>query len=358
MMTAEDYPVVDRLEEIWRTGQELGLSQAQIHHVFDSVFNEEKEKEAIISKSHGSTDYKRTIQDIARMITSYLKIFTKFLVFLTAVCIVVFIVISLHNPTRKLVTRNIQDVIYPFMTTLRYLTLPILTRYPHLSQWYSEECLVPNVFYDQPSIDCMPCSKDPQPIKTAGLQNFTDMYYNNGRIIIVTDAMLQNMTWGDLTKELDIKQEFEIGAFKYFSETNTSMEALRWFVKEETINSDDHIEWRINRLETLHVVRQIFPRMYFIPSETEVALHRFVYVDGPEADSYPLPLTEFANVVLIQGEGKSVLTLSPSSHCQDICNSVTVTLDTTHVLFFNWIYWRPVRVGGESISTLAMSSFY
>lgn len=357
-MTADECSVEERIEEIWRTGRELGLPDAAIHNVFTSVFREEKEKEAIRTDRQGyQNSGGRERCGMVCKIVCYLKIMTKFFIFLTTVCVALFIIVSLHNPTRKFVTRNIQDIIYPVMTTLRFFTLPLLTRYPHLSVWYTEECLVANMYFDQPHIDCTPCSENSEPTETSDLDNFTDMYYNNGKTVIVTDAMQQRMSWTDLIKRLDIHREVEMGAWKYLSKSERFPNAIEQVVNG-ILHNDTHIEWKINRLETLHIVRHIFPRLYFIPKETEVALHRFVFIDGPESDSYPLPLTEFANVVLIQGEGKSTLSLTPSPHCQGTCNSVTVTLDATQALFFNWIYWRPVRLGGGCISTLVMSSFY
>lgn len=357
MMTSNEFSAEDRIDEIWRTGRELGLPDAAIHNVFNSVFTESKEKDAIKTDRDGNESFKGERCGVVYKFMCYLKNMVKFVMSVTIVCVIVFVIISLHNPTRKLVTRNIQDMIYPVMSTLRIFTLPLLTRFPHLSHWYSEECLVRNMYFDQPHIDCAPCSENSEPIKTSSLDHFNDMYYNNGKTVIVTDSMQQKMSWTDLTKNLDIHREVEVGAWKYFSKLEGFSSAIDQVVKGRLLN-DTHIEWKIDRLETLHIVRQVFPRLYFIPKETEVALHRFVFIDGPESDSYPLPLTEFANVVLIQGQGKSTLSLSPSPHCQGTCNSVTVTLDATHALFFNWIYWRPVRVGGGCISTLAMSSFY
>nr|XP_045593199.1 uncharacterized protein LOC123754906 [Procambarus clarkii] len=353
--------VGDDIGKIWRAGEDLGLSSSDIHNVFTSVFREEKEKEAIEARSR---DHKRSEEGRKERsgpvstLTHYLILATKLIMGVTAVCVMMFAVISLHNPTRKFVTRNIQDMIYPVMTRLRYMALPLLSQYPELSVWYSEECLLPNPFFDQPYIDCVSCHDTSVPITASGVNQFRDLYYNNGKVVIVTDALLHPISWTDLADKLDIEQEVEIGALKYVSKSETNVNSLNKIMKEKTLNGDIHIEWKVNRLETLHVVRKIFPRLYFIPSETEVALYRFLFVDGPESNSYQLPLTEFANVVLIQGDGSSNLTLYPSQHCQNTCSSVTVTLNATQVLFFNWIYWRPVRVNGKYVSTLAMSSFY
>lgn len=355
-MSVDEICIERRFDEIWRTGEELGLSSADVHDIFTSVLREEKEVRTDVQSY--TMHREREKRGLVGQLHSLCKYVSELIICLTVICVLLFVVVSFHNPTRKLVTRNIQDLIYPAMTTIRFITLPLLTKFPYLSKWYWEECLVANSFFDQLGINCTPCTENSEPIKASNLDNFTDMYYNNGKIVIITDGLLQTMTWTDLTEKLNTRDEVDIGSLTYSSNTKKSADNLQQCMREKQFSDDAHVEWKINRLETLHVVRKVFPRLYFIPKHTEVAFHRYVFIDGPRADSYRLPLTEFANVVLMQGEGKSTFSISPSSHCQDYCSPITVTLKATEVLFFNWIYWRPVRVSGEGISTLAMSSFY
>lgn len=356
-MTAYKTVIDNGLDEIWRTGEELGLSNVDVHNIFMSVLNENNEVKTDLHKHIKRTRARDTMGAIKK-IYILSKYVAKVLILVTTLCIACFIIVSFHNPTRKLITRNIQDFIYPVMTTVRYIALPLVARFPHLSQWYWEECLVTNSFFDQPGIECTPCAENVEPIKASKLDNFTDVYYNNGKILIITDTLVPKMTWSDMIEKLDIKEQLDMGSMKCTSLTKKSVNYMKQLMDGKLISDDVHIAWKINRLESLHIVRKIFPRLYFIPKHTEVAFHRYVFIDGPRSDAYPLPLTEFANVVIMQGEGKSVLFISPSNHCIDTCNPVTVTLDTSEVLFFNWIYWRPVRMKGEGISTFALSSFY
>ncbi|MPC79891.1 hypothetical protein E2C01_074444 [Portunus trituberculatus] len=281
----------------------------------------------------------------------------KFCVVATMISILCSAVIYLHNPSKKLVMRNIQDMIYPFLTSLRYITLPILERYPHLSQWYSEECLIKNAFFDQLNIDCTPCEGEILPVYTEGLKSFSSVYYNSGKLVVISDTMQNIVTIKSILQMVDINEEINSGSFQLSSgNKEVNLGTHGWSLH---LDKDDiHTEWKINKLETLHLIRKVFPRVYFIPQDTEVSLHRYLFIDGPKSSPYPLPLTEFANIVLMQGEGKSLIAMIPSNHCKTTCKSIDIVLNSSQVLFFNWVYWRPVRQGGNHTSVLLMSSFY
>lgn len=344
--------------ELWRIGKELGLPNADIDNIFTSVINEEeyKELQSCPGTQRTDCDKKREFGRMWRMHVIALAAF-KFCAIAAALGILCSAVIYLHNPSKKLVMRNIQDMIYPLLTSLRYVTLPILKKYPHLSQWYSEECLIKNSFFDQLNIDCTPCEGEVSPVYAVGLNSFSDVYYNSGKLVVISDAMDNIVTVKSILEMVDINEEINSGSFK-FSSRNKKVNFRAQASELHAVIDDIHIEWKINRLDTLHLVRKVFPRVYFIPQETEVSLHRYLFIDGSVYGPYPLPLTEFANIVLMQGEGKSLITMIPSNHCKTICQPVEIFLNASQVLFFNWIYWRPVRQGGNYTSVLLMSSFY
>ncbi|KAK3886903.1 hypothetical protein Pcinc_008971 [Petrolisthes cinctipes] len=145
----QEYDHHGRIEEMWRLGQDLGLSSSHIHTVFTAVLAQEEEMETNHQLKEGrgadnrmGATNTRTVVGFNVMTTTQTMLLkavvvgVKALVCFTLVCFLSCALISLHNPTRKLVTRNIQDLIYPVMTTLRIFTLPVLRRYPHLSQCF------------------------------------------------------------------------------------------------------------------------------------------------------------------------------------------------------------------------------
>lgn len=347
------------IREIWRTGKELGLPNADIDHIFTSVIYEEEYKEQQScqrTQQDKKCDKKKGFTKVWKVHAIALAA-VKLCAIATTMSIFCLVVIYLHNPSKKLVMRNIQDMIYPFLTSLRYITLPILERYPHLSQWYSEECLIRNAFFDQLNIDCTPCEGEISPVYTKSLNIFSSVYYNNGKPVVISDAMHNTVTVKSILEMIDINEEVNSGSLQ-LSSTNEEANSRTNDWGLNLHKGDIHIEWKINRLKTLHFVRKVFPRVYFIPQETEVSLHRYLFIDGPRSGPYPLPLAEFANIVLMQGEGESSIKMIPSDHCKTACKAIDIVLNSSQVLFFNWVYWRPVRQGGNYTSVLLMSSFY
>lgn len=347
------------IREIWRTGKDLGLPNADIDHIFTSVIYEEEYKEQQSCQRTQRDENCSKKKGFAKVwkVRVIASAAFRLCAIATTISILCLAFIYLHNPSKKLVMRNIQDMIYPFLTSLRYITLPVLERYPHLSQWYSEECLIKNAFFDQLNIDCSPCEGENSPVYTESLNSFSSVYYNSGKLVVISDAMHNIVTVKSILNMVDISEEINSGSFRLSSgNKELNLGTHDWGL--HLPKDDIHIEWKINKLETLHFVRKAFPRVYFIPQETEVSLHRYLFIDGPRSGSYPLPLTEFANIVLMQGEGKSSITMIPSNHCKTACKATDIVLNPSQVLFFNWVYWRPVRQGGNYTSLLLMSSFY
>lgn len=60
---------------------------------------------------------------------------------------------------QSLFLRKSQNYIYPSMSAVRRMTIPILNNYPHLTKYYDEACLVQNPYFkiDDNTIDCHFC---------------------------------------------------------------------------------------------------------------------------------------------------------------------------------------------------------
>ncbi|XP_068217664.1 uncharacterized protein [Palaemon carinicauda] len=349
----EAFSPEDRLNEIWKEGRDLGLTDSEICHLLTVSVQEKQPSEPLQLPTSSETQ-----ASCSSLIIKSVKVLIKTLLFSVITLAIFGTVITTHNPSRKFVTRHIQDYIYPVMTRLRHLTLPVLNKFPTLSSWYSEECLLENPFFDQVNVDCNICSKNMQLEVVSNTEQFTEMYYNKGKFFIINHVG-GSIQWNQIISKIDISSEEEQGSLKATGNYMHKYCNLKDHLANEIdLPKDIHIEWKVNKLKSLHVLRQLLPRFNFIPSDTEVSLHHLVFIDGPEYKPYAIPISEFSNVVLFQGEGNSVFTLEPSAHCKYYCQAVTLTLNTTQILFFNWIFWRPVRISGDGISTLFLSSFY
>jgi len=104
---------------------------------------------------------------------------------------------------------------------------------------------------------------------------------------------------------------------------------------------------------------------YFVPDHTEISVENYIFMDGPLSTSYKLPTTEFANVFLIQSSGSRTVVLIPTTSCQETCKVVSVVLKSNEILFYNWLFWRPMSIPAKThsredlgISIAVLGSFY
>lgn len=83
-----------------------------------------------------------------------------------------------HKDTlQAMFLRQSQNYIYPSMTTVRRMTVPILNSYPHLTRYYDESCLIFNPYFkiDDNTIDCGYC-KDRRDIPDLSHEPMTDLF--------------------------------------------------------------------------------------------------------------------------------------------------------------------------------------
>lgn len=80
--------------------------------------------------------------------------------FFSYICIfcIIFCLVAYRNETSSIFMKNIQNYIYPLMSTWRLLTLPIIKVFPGLTELYDESCLVSNPFFQVKDLDCRPCA--------------------------------------------------------------------------------------------------------------------------------------------------------------------------------------------------------
>lgn len=116
-----------RLLEIKETGRASGLSEDEIELALNESI-----------KFTTGRNLKSVVKNRESHRRSWAKILIGLLiVFGTGYCF------NFYKPLHNLVERNIQDVIYPFMTCYRRLTLPIIKFLPSLTG----KCLLVNVLF-------------------------------------------------------------------------------------------------------------------------------------------------------------------------------------------------------------------
>ena len=240
--------------------------------------------------------------------------------------------------------------------------------------WDVEECLVENPFYGWMGVECWPCESIHKASDVTDLPQLAKQYVNNEKPFVVKNVI--NTTIGIQTLVATYYQNknfLDFGTAKVVSNSdchpitnlNDLMRVLSDSLKGQDLSEkkDMHIEWKMNRVEAIRVIRQVFVRPEFVPKTSEVALQRFILIDGPQSDQYYLPKTEFANVWLTQGSGYRLIVMEPSPMCAHNCSAFSVMLSPKDTLFYNWQLYKPrslpARIeASDQISITFVASFY
>jgi len=241
--------------------------------------------------------------------------------------------------------------------------LPVVRQFSILTDFYEESCLLSNPFYAMDNLECWPCESARHVIDLTGFSNFSSAYHHSGIPFIVKDAMKTEVGFDNLRTIYAENPEL---LEKVFLDSN--VHGIRTFNelferhRRSSAPNDLHVKWKINRVTVARLLRKYFPKPYFIPVTTEVSVQHYLFIDEVRSKTYSLPLTEFANVFLAQASGSRYVVLIPTKNCHHRCKVISTVLQPKDVLFYNWLFWRPVSVHVESsssnISITYVGSFY
>ncbi|KAJ8299570.1 hypothetical protein KUTeg_023630 [Tegillarca granosa] len=71
----------------------------------------------------------------------------------------------------------------------------------------------------------------------------------------------------------------------------------------------------------------VFPRLEFIPAESEISLDKVIFIDGPASQEYILSLPSYHNVFYSQSSNERKIILTPFQNCQEHCDKLSVLLE-------------------------------
>lgn len=206
------------------------------------------------------------------------------------------------------------------------------------------------------NIDCWPCETARSIIDLTGFSNFSAAYYGSGIPFVVKDSFPAAMELDTVATMLTETEHLDVANYLRNAFSNDVVGHPFQPFTEKGL----HFKWKINRVSAARTMRKYFPKPYFVPNGSEVSVQHFLFVDHPSSPSYTLPVTEFANVFVIQASGARVIALVPTSWCRSRCKVLSVVLKPKDVLFYNWLYWNPKSGPAQSsnISVTYIGSFY
>ncbi|XP_070558843.1 bombesin receptor-activated protein C6orf89 homolog [Ptychodera flava] len=345
--TEQNGSLYDRLsenvEKLQSLGKSWGMSDSEIDKCIQQALQSDRRKPATF---------------MSRFLYS-LRVCVLVLSFLLAF----YVFLSFHRPTQQFISKQSQSWQYPILRFIRLMTLPITKKYK-LDVFHELECLVDNPFYSDEPLDCWPCEMVTEIEDFTGFENFTEFYYHNGVPFYVTDAdgvvvmyeTLHDMYW-DHEEEMD-------GAVDSFVCTNTSITAMKeffseWHTSDDLASSDVGAMWRTQRVSGVRLLRDLFPRPYFVPEKAEVTLEKFIFIDSPKAEPFQIPNLQAANGWLSQGSGQREIVLLPSDNCRKNCSDISVVLQPMDILFYHTHYWKPESFPhGDEVSIMFAGSFF
>ncbi|KAL7744458.1 hypothetical protein ACLKA6_001837 [Drosophila palustris] len=310
--------------------------------------------------------------------------------------------------------RMVQSLMYPGMRMWRRMTMPLIQRFPRLTELYDESCLMGNPFFQVEDLSCGPCASvesvwlesdecaqlyvNDVENDTAISNNLSVSQHEAGSLAGYKQlAQLQHCrklsdmpyTFQSNQQGFDLSDFHKIYAnnlkifqrdayrvhstnqgvhnledlFGQFNSSNSGS-SISGSDSDETIgttawSSHAHNLWRCNRMLPARLLRPIFARPVRLPS-MGVALERFVAIDTPQAPAYTLPETECPNVYVHQAVGTRFIILRPTSECRHRCRTLSMRLTQSFVLNYNWLYWKPISAPdpiSESMSISLIGSY-
>ncbi|KAI8128083.1 hypothetical protein CVS40_2564 [Lucilia cuprina] len=296
-----------------------------------------------------------------------------FYLLLAVLCIFVY----RHETSSSVAERSVRSMVYPSMRIWRRMTLPLIERFPRLTELYDESCLMGNPFFQVDDMSCSPCSHVKSVIDlTLAFENEDDANKNVEEHDRVTNFIHKiipseyvpfvfKISHGPIELQdvynmyLRHQDIFERDAFRVHS-TNRDVTNLEELFNQfnQTILAETHNLWRCNRMLPARLLRKLIARPSTLPSS--LALERYMAIDTPQAQSYTLPDTECPHVYIQQALGTRFIILRPTSECRHRCRTLSIRLPQSFILSYNSWYWKPISAPdpvSDSISISLIGSY-
>ncbi|KAK9870794.1 hypothetical protein WA026_009754 [Henosepilachna vigintioctopunctata] len=345
------------------SAKEHNLPNQKIEEIFDNCFNTlrgiNEYEDKVSPKVSEESEFQTSTKNINQLYAFSIRIIKIFLLIFT-LAIFIYILLNVHQPTASLVLRNVQGLIYPGLKILRFLSVPIIKRYPSLTELYDESCLLENPYFYVHDMECWPCQNVYSVFELKGPVN-QSMYLSG--IPYVTKTSHQVVPYTELRNLYELNEDILNKESSTIKSTTYKIENLKELFSQnpdELSSSNIHFSWRINKMSPARIIRKLFPRPEIFPERTGQSVERYIIVDGTKASPYSLPNTECGFISVRQAYGQRTIFLKPSQECSGECRTLSVVLQPSTILLYNWWYWRPISLPTENssdISILYISSY-
>ncbi|KAJ8727122.1 hypothetical protein PYW08_015519 [Mythimna loreyi] len=260
---------------------------------------------------------------------------TKFRVLLIVIIVGVYIAFN-HKSIYSSIVCNLQEYIYPGLKLLRKISIPLISLFPSLTDFYHETCLIQNPYFAVVDMDCWPCStvsnirevNDPIPVSQQQTAPF--IYESEQQVINMEE--LKKMY-------LRNRDTFDKESPKILRNNKYNSNPKDLFI-DRAIEDKSFYIWKFNNMNVAKVLRQLIPRPKVVPKFGQ-STERFIIVDTSQ-QKFNIPDTECSFSFLLALSGSREINLVPAEECKHQCKALKVELRETYLLWYNWWYWRPV----------------
>lgn len=325
----------NELNNLVKSANSLNLTNAEAHKIFSDCYKK-------LYKDHGSS----TKSKFNYLFGVILKL--GFLSLILAIFI--YILLNVHVPTSSIVLRNVQGLIYPGFTFLRFLSVPLIKQFPSLTELYYESCLVENPYFFVQDMDCWPCRNT---YSVMDFTNFTNTSFLQTSMPYITKTSQKPVPLSTL-KEVYNKNHIILNNESNSIISNNKINNLDSLFNT-VIAEDFNILWRINKMSSARIIRKLFPRPEMVSEWSGQSIERFIIIDGSKSAPYSLPNMECSYISVMQAFGTRTIVLKPSKECLHECKTVSITLNPSYILWYNWWYWRPISLPSTNSSDISIS---
>ncbi|XP_071099288.1 uncharacterized protein [Haliotis cracherodii] len=247
----------------------------------------------------------------------------------------------------------VRHIEYTLNFYFRLMAVP-LHRMLNIEDYYSSECFVNNPLYVVPEPECDTCKNHKSvkelkvKIKTLKLHLMSYPLIHRG---LQTPVHLEDVE-AVIRKEKDHLVQHPIDCTAGWAVQASDL------VREELlgqIEAEKNFSCVWNSKEKMflgQLMRRLFPRPSIIPHETEIALQKYLYIDGVGGKQRTLPPSSQGGYSwYAQGQGTRKVVFNSPEACVDTCNTFQITLKEGDILTFpSWIWTVNVEENGEEIS--------
>lgn len=302
------------IKDLKKRSRDAGLSEEEFKKMyFQSLNNLETNRNVVLSNYHRINRYRVLLMGF--VIIGIYTVYNFKTFYSTVMC-------------------NIQEYIYPGLKLVRRISIPLISLFPSLTDFYHETCLIQNPFFTVVDMDCWPCSAVSNVLEVDEPKPMSEQHH--APFIYKTEQQVIDM---DTLKKMYIRNKDIIDKETAKILTNSKHYQTPDDVFNQDSNDKNFYVWKFHNIKIAKLLRQIIPRPKVVPKFGQ-STERFIIIDNRK-ELFHVPDTECSFSFLLALSGSREINLLPAEECKHQCKALKVELKETYLLWYNWWYWRP-----------------